>query len=162
MVRIFVYEHITALGLGREAGSPGHSLFVEGRAMLDAIRGDFAAIPGVEVLSGPPEDFGKLAAEADWSFVIAPETDGVLLKLAEEVVRVGGRLLGPSPAAIALTSDKYALFQLVDKSLRGSRRPAGSLGCSCRQVGNLSPRRIGTLPPSAPAASLPSRHRRGV
>ena len=111
MLRIFVYEHITALGLGREAGSPGHSLFVEGRAMLDAIRGDFAAIPGVEVLSGPPEDFGKLAAEADWSFVIAPETDGVLLKLAEEVERVGGRLLGPSPAAIALTSDKYALYK---------------------------------------------------
>ena len=121
MVRIFVYEHITALGLGREAGSPGHSLFVEGRAMFDAIRGDFAAIPGVEVLSGPPEDFGKLAAKADWSFVIAPETDGVLLKLAEEVERVGGRLLGPSPDAIALTTDKYALFQHWKR--RGVRTP---------------------------------------
>ena len=121
MLRIFVYEHITALGLGREAGSPGHSLFVEGRAMLDAICDDLQAIPGVEVFVGGPDDFSNLAAEADWSFVIAPETDGVLLKLAEEVVRVGGRLLGPSPAAIALTSDKYALFQHWKQS--GVRTP---------------------------------------
>jgi len=111
MTRIFVYEHITAQGLGRGPDSPGDSLFVEGRVMFDAIREDFGAIPGVEVLVGSPDDFGKLAAEADWSLVIAPETDGVLLRLAKEVERVGGRLLGPSPAAIALASDKFALYE---------------------------------------------------
>ncbi len=121
MPQIFVYEHITALGLGREAGSPGHSLFLEGRAMLYAICDDLQAIPGVEVPVGGSDDFSNLAAEADWSFVIAPETDGVLLKLAEEVVRVGGRLLGPGPAAIALTSDKYALFRHWQQ--RGVRTP---------------------------------------
>ncbi len=139
MPRIFVYEHITALGLGRGAGSPGHSLFVEGRAMLYAICDDLRAIPGVEVLVGGPDDFGNLAAEADWSFVIAPETDGVLLKLAEEVVRVGGRLLGPSPVAIARTSDKYALFQNWKR--RGVRTPETVL--------------VPDLPPSWPCVVKP-------
>ena len=121
-MRIFVYEHITAHGLARDPGSPKHSLFVEGRAMFHAIRDDFAAIPGVEVLTGTPEEFPRLAASADWSVVIAPETDGVLLKLASEVERVGGRLLGPSPAAIALTSDKFALYQHWQR--RGVPTPA--------------------------------------
>jgi predicted ATP-grasp superfamily ATP-dependent carboligase len=76
MTRIFVYEHITAHGIGRDPASPEHSLHVEGRAMFDAIRADFAAIAGVEVLTGGPEDFAELAARGDWSFVIAPETDG--------------------------------------------------------------------------------------
>jgi predicted ATP-grasp superfamily ATP-dependent carboligase len=111
MTRIFVYEHITAHGIGRDPASPEHSLHVEGRAMFDAIRADFAAIAGVEVLTGGPEDFAELAARGDWSFVIAPETDAVLLELADEVIAAGGRLLGPSPAAIALTSDKFALFR---------------------------------------------------
>ena len=111
MTRLFLYEHITAHGLGRDPASPEHSLFIEGTAMLRAIRTDFAAIPGVEVLTGTPGEFGALAAVADWSFIIAPETDGVLLKLADDVERVGGRLLGPRPQAIALTSDKFALFQ---------------------------------------------------
>ncbi len=111
MMRIFVHEQITAHGIGRDPDSPEHSLFVEGGAMLRAICEDFAAIAGVEVLSGPPGEFAKLAAVADWSFIIAPETDGVLLKLAEEVLRVNGRLLGPGLEAIALTSDKFALFQ---------------------------------------------------
>jgi len=122
MTRIFVYEHITAQGLGRDPESPEHSLFIEGQAMFRAIREDFAASAGVEVITGSPADFARLAAYADWSFVIAPETDGVLLNLAREVVRVGGRLLGPSPAAIVLTSDKFALFQHWQKF--GVRTPA--------------------------------------
>ncbi len=111
MTRIFLYEHITAHGIGRDPASPEHSLFVEGQAMFQAIHEDFTAIPGVEVLIGSPGEFAKLAAVADWSLVIAPETDGVLLQLAEEVQSAGGRLLGPSLAAIRLTADKYALFQ---------------------------------------------------
>ena len=121
MTRIFVYEHISAQGLGREPDSPGHSLFVEGRAMFGATCEDFAAITGVEVLVGSSDDFGKLAAESDWSFVIAPETDGVLLRLANEVERVGGRWLGPSPDAIALASDKFAMYRHWKQ--RGVRTP---------------------------------------
>ncbi len=111
IMRIFVYEHITAHGIGREPGSIEHSLFVEGRAMFSAIRDDFAAIAGVDVLTGSPDEFAALAAAADWTFAIAPETDGVLLDLAKEVERVGGRWLGPGSEAIVLTSDKFAMFQ---------------------------------------------------
>ena len=111
MTRIYLYEHITAQSIGHDPASTEHSLFVEGRAMFRAILEDFAAIPGVEVSVGSPGEFAERAAVADWSFVIAPETDGVLLQLAAEVQRVGGRLLGPSLAAITLTSDKYSLFQ---------------------------------------------------
>ena len=111
MTRVFVYEHITAHGFGRDPASPEHSLAVEGRAMFDAIRADFSAIPNVEVLTGEPRDFALLAAAADWSFIIAPETDGVLLRLAEEILQFGGRLLGPTPEAIALTSDKFAMVR---------------------------------------------------
>jgi hypothetical protein len=119
MPRVFVYEHVTAAGLGRDFGSPDHSLHVEGRAMRDAITADFAAVPGVEVLSFPdglPEPdllptFRDLATRADWSFVIAPETGGELERLAREVIAVGGRLLGPTPDAIALTADKLRLAE---------------------------------------------------
>lgn len=116
-MRVFVYEHITAQGLGREPGSPEHSLFTEGRAMRSAVTTDFAAVPGVEVLAFPedvPPDqysatFARLAKSADWSLVIAPETGGELERLARLVLSVGGKLLGPSPGAIAYTGDKLWL-----------------------------------------------------
>lgn len=117
MPRVFVYEHVTAIGLGREPESPYRSLFLEGRAMRDAVTADFAAVPGVEVLSFPddvPESahiptFRELAVRAEWSLIIAPETGCELERLAREVISVGGRLLGPSPDAIALTADKLRL-----------------------------------------------------
>ncbi len=115
MPRVFVYEHICALGLGRDPASPEHSLSVEGRAMLSAITADFAAVPGVEVVPFPddvsPADhaatFARLAASAEWSLVIAPETGGELERLARLVLRSGGKLVGPSPNLINLASDKF-------------------------------------------------------
>lgn len=117
MPRVFVYEHVTATGLGRDPSSAEHSLFVEGRAMLSAVSADFAAVPGVEVLTLPagvsPSDhadtFARLAASADWSLVIAPETGGVLERLAREVLAAGGRLLGPKPTDIRAAADKDLL-----------------------------------------------------
>jgi predicted ATP-grasp superfamily ATP-dependent carboligase len=119
MTLVFVYEHVTAVGLGRDPGSPEHSLHVEGRAMRDAVTADLTAVPGVEVLTFPdglPEAeqlpaFRERSARADWSLVIAPETGGDLERLAREVVAVGGRLLGPNPDAIALTADKLRLAE---------------------------------------------------
>jgi tyramine---L-glutamate ligase len=119
MTRVFVYEHVTAVGLGREPDSPYRSLFVEGRAMRDAVAADFAALPGVEVLNFPDDlpavehlsAFHQLSSQADWSLVIAPETGGELERLAREVIAVGGRLLGPSPEAIAFTADKLRLAE---------------------------------------------------
>ena len=117
MPSVFVYEFVTARRLGEQPGSPLHSLFVEGRTMRDAATADFAAVPGAEVRRFPDgvpsaqhrNRFRELAKRADWTFVIAPETGGELEHLAREVLKAGGKLLGPSPDAIALTADKLAL-----------------------------------------------------
>lgn len=85
--------------------------------MLAAVSADFAAAPGVEVVTFPDgipatdheATFAEFAASADWSLVIAPETGGTLERLARLVLLSGGRLLGPSPDGIAVTSDKQRL-----------------------------------------------------
>lgn len=82
--------------------------------MLDALTEDFRSIKGVEVevLDNIPTRI-----DADWTLVIAPETGGILESVARQVLRAGGRLLGPSPEAIRLTSDKLMLAE----HLRASR-----------------------------------------
>lgn len=110
-MKVFVYEHVTANGIGRDPASPWHSLYIEGNAMLAAVRDDFAAVPGVEVLLGSAGEFDVLATTANWSFVIAPESDGILAELYRRVQQLGGRWLGCSAPAIVLATDKIALFQ---------------------------------------------------
>jgi predicted ATP-grasp superfamily ATP-dependent carboligase len=114
---VFVYEDVTATGAGGDAGSPpAPSLLAEGRAMLEAVTADFAAVRGVHVLShgthGTPvtnETFWEAVSQADFTLVIAPECGGRLEYLCREVLRAGGRLLGPSPEAVRLAADKLAL-----------------------------------------------------
>src|SRR5262245_17763136 len=108
---VFVYEDICASAAGGDDESPpAASLLREGRAMLDAVTADFRRVLSVVVKHvTPPKDFAQQARDADYTLVIAPETGGRLEYLATEVVRVGGRLLGPSPEAIRLTGDKLAL-----------------------------------------------------
>jgi predicted ATP-grasp superfamily ATP-dependent carboligase len=114
-MRVFVYEHLTATGNGRAAESAGHGMYLEGRAMRDAAVADFTRVSAHAVVVLPeeaavePDEFMRVAAGADWTLLIAPETDGVLADLAERVVSVRGRLLGPVPSAIRLTADKLAL-----------------------------------------------------
>src|SRR5262249_60505028 len=50
-----------------------------------------------------------LAAAADGSLVIAPEFDDILRGRCRWVEEAGGRLLGPSSEAVALTADKLRL-----------------------------------------------------
>ena len=111
-LRVFLYEHLTALG------TSDSSLASEGWAMFDAVRNDLLAIPGVEVLTIDQPglidgrvnpSFLALAAEADAALLIAPETDGILESLSQAVVAAGGRLIGPTPDAIQLTADKLRL-----------------------------------------------------
>lgn len=117
MPTVFVYEFVTARRLGEQPDSPLHSLYVEGRAMRDAVSADFADVLGAELVPFPDEvpdaqhaaRFRELAKRADWTFVVAPETGGELEHLAREVLKAGGKLLGPSPDAIALTTDKLHL-----------------------------------------------------
>lgn len=117
MPTVFVYEFVTARRLGEQPGTPLHSLYVEGRAMRDAATADFAAVANVGVLAFPdgvPDAqhqprFRELAKRADWTLLIAPETGGELEHLARDVLKAGGKLLGPSPDAIAQTADKLHL-----------------------------------------------------
>jgi predicted ATP-grasp superfamily ATP-dependent carboligase len=53
--------------------------------------------------------FALLAREADGTILIAPELGGELERLARRVEEVGGRLLGPGPAAIRRAADKLLL-----------------------------------------------------
>jgi len=153
-MRVFVYEYTcAAVGPGRIPGS----LAAEGRAMLSAVAQDFAGAPGVEVVTLLHEDFGPepdlsgclcirstdeggacrdLARTADATLVIAPEFNNLLATCCRWVLEAGGRLLGPSPAAVNLTADKLAL----GRHLRGRGVPTPCAYLSTDQVA------ISTLP----------------
>lgn len=115
-MRIFIYEHLTALGVGRAPGSPEHSLYREGKAMRDAVVADFAQLEDTEVITFP-DNAGRCALQAlllfatrcDWTVVIAPELDGILAEWVADLRQNGCPVLAPSNEAIALTSDKLAL-----------------------------------------------------
>ena len=128
-MRVFVYEYLTATGIGREVRAPEHGLYREGRAMRDAVASDFARVPGVEVVtldrvvSGDPEHEIRRAAEkCDWALVIAPETDGQMDRDCRAVRASGCRLLGSTPDAIRATTDKLALAERWHN--HGVRTPA--------------------------------------
>ncbi len=117
-MRVFVYEHVTAGGLGRDVPE---SLLREGRAMLEAVSGDFRRLPDIEFVTAPHSQFRETAARCDWTLVIAPEFDDHLRGLSQTVLDVGGRLLGSQPTAIALTGDKLATAAFWHE--RGVRHP---------------------------------------
>ena len=138
-MNLFLYEHLSAGGLGDDAPP---SLLREGWTMLAAVAADFARLPGVSVTTrlaqGLPAlpsvrcvrergAFRALAAEADATLLIAPEFDGILESLAREVLAAGGTLLGSSPDAIRLTADKWRTFQHWRR--HGVPTPATSLCC---------------------------------
>ncbi|MBI4585567.1 MAG: ATP-grasp domain-containing protein [Planctomycetes bacterium] len=133
-MNLFVYESICG---GDCAGRPlPPSLASEGWKMLSSIVEDLAQVhyvervrtllderfggrdrawgPKVEVAawcrSGPAaEKFSELAAAADATLVIAPETDGLLENWSARVLSAGGKLLGSLPAAVRLAGDKLIL-----------------------------------------------------
>jgi tyramine---L-glutamate ligase len=108
---VFVYEDVCATGAGGdEASPPAPSLLAEGRAMLAAVTADARAVPGLTVVTAKTAaDFDRLATEAEYTLVIAPECGGRLEELCRRVLAVGGRLLGPTPDAVRLAADKLAL-----------------------------------------------------
>lgn len=131
-MRVLVYEFVTGGGWYSHAqGSPPDSLAREGRAMRDALAADFAAVDGASVdvlhdVRHPPVELSgvtvhaidgaaaemravrRLAAEVDWTVLIAPEFGGHLLARTEAVELAGGTLLGPSSGLTALAADKHA------------------------------------------------------
>jgi predicted ATP-grasp superfamily ATP-dependent carboligase len=125
-MRVFIYEYTCATA---QAASILSGLQAEGWAMLSALLTDFGQLPSLEVLSLVDErcayswsrgtcqrirageewaHFYHLAGAADYTLVIAPEFDELLVTRCRWVLAAGGRLLGPSPSAVTLTSDKLA------------------------------------------------------
>ncbi len=119
-MRVFVYEYMTATGTGRDPGSPAHGMYLEGRAMRDALAEDFARIPGVEVLPFADEAdwvggtaFQRtlhastwLSEDADLAIAIAPELDDILADVISEGLY---RALTPLPEGFRLACNKLAL-----------------------------------------------------
>lgn len=146
-MRIFLYEFVTGGGWYSYGDEPcPGSLVREGRAMVQALGADFAAMEGVSLsvlhdrhMAAPNIEgaevhavgtrfeelsaFKNLASRADWTLVIAPEMSGFLAQRCAIVEKVGGRLLGPPLPAIRLTSDKQATVDLL--ALHGVSSPVG-------------------------------------
>ena len=117
-----------------ERASVPESLLAEGRAMADALSLDLAAAdtrvdrmldttlePTARVTHrnityhpitsarAERETFLQLASSADWTILIAPESEGALGERVAWTQRAGGQLWGPSAEVIELTSDKHRL-----------------------------------------------------
>lgn len=128
---VLIHEFVNGGGLaGTEWPT---SMAAEGLAMRRALAREFAAVEGIDVIltrdarqaieeTGPwrtvpiepgaePETFARLAASADFTIAIAPETGGILQRRAAIIERAGGRSLGSTPEAIRWTGDKWALHQ---------------------------------------------------
>jgi predicted ATP-grasp superfamily ATP-dependent carboligase len=135
-MHVFLYEWATGGGLVEELGPMPASLVREGAAMIGALAADLQRIEGcrvvalrdprivqlslgkcdlVEVLSrfSHDEEVERLAAEADATILIAPELDGILLKLARRVTGVGGRLLSPAADFIRIAADKQRTCDML-------------------------------------------------
>src|SRR5262245_26096409 len=111
-MHVFVYEYASAQPLTMPLPA---SIRREGRVMLEAALADFGAIQGVttstlkEWHGGEEAEFKSVAAQADWSFIIAPELDGLLEERCRWVEEAGGRLLGPSWETLYFLADKSRL-----------------------------------------------------
>jgi tyramine---L-glutamate ligase len=160
-MRILVHEFVTGGGLaGRDVPA---SLAREGLAMLTALIADLTAIhrhqivttvdprfalptpPGVEVVTLSPGVEGSatldaLIASADAVWLIAPETDRCLERLALRVERRGRTLLGSCAIAIRRASDKARLPRRLARHgipHPNTRvlRPGANWGKAAREVG---------------------------
>lgn len=160
-MRVFVFESLVAgplddpLEVSAAASLGSASLLAEGLAMLGALAGDLAAVGGVEVhvlvderhaarfadaayrvavaanFADRGAMFDRLAATCDATIVIAPEIAGELVSLCRRVVRVGGRLIGPTAEAIELFADKHRTAEFLHRrgvpACRGVRIEAGPI-----------------------------------
>jgi predicted ATP-grasp superfamily ATP-dependent carboligase len=117
-MRLFVYEYLTARGIGTDPDDPQHAIYLEGRAMRDAVVEDFERLPGCEVVTlvgGSPDDerarFREAVRSSEWTLLIAPEFDRILEQLCQWVYLDGGLLLGPPAAVVSVVADKLLVAQ---------------------------------------------------
>jgi predicted ATP-grasp superfamily ATP-dependent carboligase len=128
---ILIYEYTCSGGLLTDEHTyDAASLMGEGWAMLAALATDLAKVPGLQVqvladhrgLPGPMPDcelipvhspteeralLSQLTTRADWTIIIAPETDGALYDRAQWVEAACGRLLGAASPLVSLLGNKH-------------------------------------------------------
>jgi predicted ATP-grasp superfamily ATP-dependent carboligase len=184
-MRVVLYEWCSSGGLADEDPSIAH----EGRMMLEALAADAAKAPDLEVvvlvdpsrpIDLPPQairiavrsgdDLLPLvtaARAADWTIIVAPESDHILIDRVRAVRAAGGRVLAPADAVITTAADKQSAIDAL--AARGVPVPAGrSLaggepvpqqfhlpairkargGCGCEQLSVLASRHTSVV--SAP------------
>jgi predicted ATP-grasp superfamily ATP-dependent carboligase len=105
-------------GVGDGANESGYPRSLRVVSTRDACLRPFhpAGCEVVEVAGDVLETVGRLAAESDWTVLIAPEQEGALLKLARLVEAVGGRLLSPNSAFVEIASSKQATAEAMARS----------------------------------------------
>jgi len=140
-MKLLLYEWCCSGGLAGASAGIGD----EGRAMLEALAADAArdASLDVTVLVDPMQkvalpanvrtiandgsnDIAALvsaAQQADWTVIVAPETDGILLDRVAAVRAAGARVLNASTAFIAIAADKQATVNAL--AAAGVPVPAG-------------------------------------
>jgi tyramine---L-glutamate ligase len=137
-LKILVHEWVTGGGL---AGEPlPDSWAAEGGAMRRAIVADFASLgeDAAQVIMtldermtddapcrdikveriGPGTETDRvvaLSAAADFTILVAPETDGTLARLTRLIERAGGRILGSSADAIELAASKIRCARKLEE-----------------------------------------------
>lgn len=133
-MKIVVYEHFTSGAL--KGQTLPVELAAEGDAMLRAIVEDMLAntafkpiilrdnrlahLPGAQNMTiANSEQYQQIwqqcISNETLFLLIAPETDGVLQQLTEAVLEAGNTLLGSSPEAIAICSDKLRCSQFLQQ-----------------------------------------------
>lgn len=137
-MKLFVYEHITS-GAFAEQELP-KSLAIEGSEMLSAILTDCHELTDLDLITlcdarlenntqllkserhcrqlvSTYHDYSRLwqqcLDDADTIFIIAPETDDILAQLQQQAFQTGKLVLGCSPEAIRLTSNKYTCEHIL-------------------------------------------------
>ena len=139
-MRFFLYEFVTGGGVWSQNDRRlVPSLVAEGSAMLAAVMADFGLLADAKLtvmrdgrlgrlvespnchcmaINTAEQEavvFRQLAAEADWTLLIAPETGGALLERCRTVEVVGGRLLSPGAAFVEVASNKQATAELLQR-----------------------------------------------
>ncbi len=134
-MKVFVFEYLTGGGL---LGAPlPPSLTHEADMMVRALVGDLLDLPGIRVRCGrdprlppipgaepllpggaesPDALFARGVAWADAVWPTAPETGGVLVRLAEHVALQDRVLLGCRPAAVRVAASKRATSQALARA----------------------------------------------
>ena len=140
-MRVLLYEWCSSGGLEADDAT----IAAEGKMMLEALAADAVKTSSCDVTVlvdasrpislpsrvrtvsvQPGHDTASLVAAArvaDWTVVVAPETDGVLLDRIRAVRAAGGRLLSPPVDVVAIASDKQSTAETL--AAAGIAVPAG-------------------------------------